>query len=135
MMSSPARSCSAIAMIVASSQACSSHGSGTRHSSLTRVRGGNRPASFSRSISQSGWAYEPTSAVGSSVWYIRSGRGFERGRPHVVVRRVVAGQPALQLAVGVLGADGVDLVGMIGIAGELDDHPVGIDYVDRAAIA
>ena len=28
----------------------------TRHSSFARTRGGKRPASFSRSISQSGWA-------------------------------------------------------------------------------
>src|SRR5262249_61987896 len=42
----------------------------TRHSSLARTRGGNRPANFSRSISQSGWAYEPTSEVGNSTLLI-----------------------------------------------------------------
>ena len=43
-------------MIVASSHASSSMSSGIRHSSFCRVRGGNLPASFARSISHSGWA-------------------------------------------------------------------------------
>src|SRR5260370_25614161 len=38
-----------------------------RHSSFARTRGGKRPASLARSISQSGWAYEPTSVVGRSM--------------------------------------------------------------------
>jgi hypothetical protein len=55
MMSSPARSWSRIARIVASSNACSRHSGSTRHSSVARTRGGKRPASLTLSISQSGW--------------------------------------------------------------------------------
>ena len=40
---------------------------GTRHNSRARTRGGNRPASFLRSISQSGWGMLPTSVVGKRV--------------------------------------------------------------------
>ena len=65
MMSRPARSWSRIASSVASSCACSRYSGSTRHSSLARTRGGKRPRELrSRSISQSGWAYEPTRLVG-----------------------------------------------------------------------
>ena len=49
-----ASSCALIAMMVASSWASARNASGTRHSSRARTRGGNRPASFLRSISHSG---------------------------------------------------------------------------------
>src|SRR3954447_3348462 len=64
MTSSPARSWSAIASRVASSCASWSHGGSPRHSSRARTRGGKRSRSRSRSISQFGWAYDPTRLVG-----------------------------------------------------------------------
>ncbi len=60
----PASSCARIARMVASSCASASYGSGIRHSSRARTRGGNRPASFCRSISQSGCGMLPTSVQG-----------------------------------------------------------------------
>ncbi len=44
MMSRPASSCALMAMMVASSCASARYGSGTRHSSRARTRGGKRPA-------------------------------------------------------------------------------------------
>src|SRR4051794_20074919 len=67
MMSSPARSWSRMASRVASFCACSRYSGATRQSSRARTRGGNRPASFARSISHSGCGYDPTSVVGSSL--------------------------------------------------------------------
>src|ERR1044071_2746590 len=66
MMSSPARSMSAIASRVASSCAASRNRGSTRHSSRIRTRGGPCDVSISRSMSQSGCGYEPTTVVGSS---------------------------------------------------------------------
>src|SRR3974377_2100189 len=67
MISRPARSWSRMAKSVASSCACSRKSGATRHNSLARTRGGKRPANLILSISQSGWAYEPTSVVGNST--------------------------------------------------------------------
>lgn len=52
------------ASTVASSWACSRWRGSTRHSSVARTRGGKRPRRRSRSISQSGCAYDPTRLVG-----------------------------------------------------------------------
>src|SRR5215813_4198630 len=65
-MSSPARSMSAIASRVASSCAASRNRGSTRHSARIRTRGGPCDTSISRSMSQSGCGYEPTTVVGSS---------------------------------------------------------------------
>src|SRR5689334_6692340 len=67
MTSRPARSMSRMASWVASSCACSRNGSGTRHSSRTRVRG-TILLSMSRFKSQSGCGYEPTTVVCSNPW-------------------------------------------------------------------
>jgi len=56
MISMPACSWSRMASSVASSCAWSRNSGATRHNSLARTRGGNRPASFLRSISHSGCA-------------------------------------------------------------------------------
>ena len=54
---------------------------------------------------------------------------------NIIVRPVIAGQPALQLRTGVLQPRRIDLVSMIRVAGKFDDHPVGIDSIDGSAIA
>src|SRR5215475_1077978 len=74
-----------MAIVVASSCASSINSGATLHSSLARTRGGNRLASFLRSISQSGCAYEPTNEVGSSTLFIvrpsdRVGLAFAHGK-------------------------------------------------------
>src|SRR3954453_6441438 len=63
-MSSPARSWSAIASAVASSWASARYGSGTRHSSRARTRGGSESRRRSRSISHAGWGKLPMTVVG-----------------------------------------------------------------------
>ena len=87
MMSSPARSWSRIAISVASSCASSRYCGSTRHSSVARTRGGKRPRRRSRSISQSGWAYEPTRLVGSA-----SGTGVAAMARTLTHRRISAGR-------------------------------------------
>src|SRR5687767_13574766 len=66
-MSSPASSCARMAIRLASSCASSRYCGGMRHSSRARTRGGKRPASFARSISQSGCGKLPTMVVGKSI--------------------------------------------------------------------
>src|SRR5687768_5343227 len=66
-MSRPASSCARIAIKVASSCASSRYCGGMRHSSRARTRGGKRPASFARSISQSGCGKLPTMVVGNNI--------------------------------------------------------------------
>src|SRR5262245_35572264 len=51
-----------------------------------------------------------------------------------VVRAVIAAEPALELAVRVAAARRVDLLDVGMVDGELDNHPVGVDRVQRAAI-
>src|SRR5438094_9144253 len=59
-----------MARMVASSCASPRNSGETRHSSRARVRGGNRDASFLRSMSHSGCGSEPTSDVGSRTGFI-----------------------------------------------------------------
>src|SRR4029079_16906528 len=53
----------------------------------------------------------------------------------VVVGRVVAAEPALELGMRNRAAVGIAGLGARIVASELDGHAVGIDHIDRAAIA
>src|SRR3984885_4658531 len=75
-----------------------------RQSSLARTRGGKRPASFARSMSHSGCAYDPTSIVGRSM---NSSLGDRSERP---IAPILGRSPlpdkanALERAIGVAHA-------------------------------
>ena len=53
----------------------------------------------------------------------------------VVVRSMVAGEPAAQLAGGIAAPSLVDRLDIGSVDGELDRQVVGIDDVQRAAVA
>ncbi len=91
------------------------------------------PEAMPAIISKPAWRIGKRSFV--TIGISRLVRRFEMAGSNIVVRPVIAGQPAFQFAMCIARAERIYLIHMIGIYCKFNDHAVWIYDIDRAAIA